>query len=545
MTTTTVRNPEGLTDATSRCWAASPQRAVFGLRYQTTSAHLPVRPDGTFVNIGLLLDMAASGYGDRVAFCDREGQITYTELAKEANGGAALITSRRAGHVVFIGRCGLALPTLLFAATYAQVPFVPLNYRLSAGTLAALIAGLDRPFLVCDDDYAEILDSPHQAMTSTDYRALACATQGARDAPGSSANPAVMLYTSGTTARPKAVRLSHENLTSYIVSTVEFGSAEADSASLVTVPPYHIAGVGSVLSNLYAGRRAVYLPDFEPQAWLDAVRQHSVTSAMLVPTMLARIVDTLGENAARTPTLQQITYGGARMPAPLLTRALRLFPDTGFCNAYGLTETSSTVALLGPDEHRAALASTDPLVRARLGSAGRPVPGIEVCIRDDTGTEVAVGTVGRLFVRGAQVAREYEGIGSCLDAEGWFDTRDLACVDAEGYLFLRGRDDDTIIRGGENIAPAEIEDVLLTHPAVRDVAVLGLPDDEWGERIVAVIVPVEGNVADDQELRAYVRARLRGSRTPDEVVWRTTDLPHTPTGKLLRRQLRDELVDAC
>ncbi len=177
---------------------------------------------------------------------------------------------------------------------------------------------------------------------------------------------------------------------------------------------------------------------------------------------------------------------------------------------------------------------------ARLSSAGRFVPGVEGEIRDSAGALAGPGEVGELWVRGGQISGEYLGLGSVLDADGWFPTRDRACLDTGGYLFIEGRADDTIIRGGENIAPAEIEDVLIHHPAVKEVAVIGLPDIEWGERLTAVVVPAAHATPEPDDLRAWVRARLRGSRTPDEVIFRD-DLPYTPTGKLLRRQLVAEI----
>jgi acyl-CoA synthetase (AMP-forming)/AMP-acid ligase II len=265
---------------------------------------------------------------------------------------------------------------------------------------------------------------------------------------------------------------------------------------------------------------------------------------MVVPTMLARIVDLIGDGDCEAPALKLISYGGARMPRPVLQRALHVFPGADFVNAYGLTETSSTIALLGPADHREAFNSDDPLVRNRLGSIGRPVPGIEVQIRDEAGEPVTDGCVGALWVRGAQVSGEYREQGSALDADGWFHTRDLARADTDGYLFIEGRADDTIIRGGENISPAEIEDVLIHHPGVREVAIIGLPDDEWGEKTCAVVVRQPGATPAADDLRNYVRERLRGSRTPDLIVWRD-ELPHTPTGKLLRRELVTEFANAA
>src|SRR5258706_3632213 len=195
-----------------------------------------------------------------------------------------------------------------------------------------------------------------------------------------------------------------------------------------------MAGFGVILYNLYAGRRIVYLPGFSPEAWLQAVRSEEITSAMVVPTMLARIVDFLAGAPADAPSLRALAYGGARMPPPVLERALAAFPGTGFTNAYGLTETSSTIAVLGPEDHRAAL-SGDPVATQRLGSVGRLLPGVEAEVRAEDGTVLPVGTSGLGFVRGEQVSGEYGELGSTLDSEGWFATRDRGRIDADGYLF--------------------------------------------------------------------------------------------------------------
>jgi acyl-CoA synthetase (AMP-forming)/AMP-acid ligase II len=229
------------------------------------------------------------------------------------------------------------------------------------------------------------------------------------------------------------------------------------------------------------------------------------------------------------------------MPGSIIERALEMWPEVGFVNAYGLTETSSTVAVLGPDDHREALASDDPTVRARLSSVGRILPGIDLEIRDTDDNLVEVGVPGRICVRGDQVSAEYAGIGRAVDAQGFFDTRDKGFVDEHGFLYIGGRVDDTIIRGAENIAPAEIEEVLYRHPAVLDVAVVGVPDEEWGQRIEAVVVVRPGVDVDVEELRAHVRNILRGSKTPDRIVY-WDELPRTETGKLIRRNVLAQLT---
>jgi len=353
---------------------------------------------------------------------------------------------------------------------------------------------------------------------------------------------AIVLFTSGTTSRPKAVELSHNNLTSYVTGTVEFDSADAADAALICVPPYHIAGVGAALSNLYAGRKMVYLPNFDAHEWVRLVGDERITTATVVPTMLDRIVGVLEISGHDVSTLRNLAYGGSKVGLPLVRKTLELLPHVGFVKAYGLTETSSTIAVLTPEDHRVAHGADDPAIAKRLGSVGRPVPGIEVQIRDQNGKELGAGQTGELFVRGEQVSGRYTGVGSVLDDEGWFATKDLATLDEDGYLFITGRCDDTIIRGGENIAPAELEDVLIEHADVHQVAVVGAEDPQWGQAIVAVVVPTAGVDPDPDELRAYVRRFLRGSRTPDRIVFRD-QLPTTPTGKVLRRELIKSLCD--
>jgi acyl-CoA synthetase (AMP-forming)/AMP-acid ligase II len=492
------------------------------------------------MSISLILDMAVSGHPHRAAVTTGGATHSYQEFADSVAVAGTLLQESGAEHVVFLAGSGIEQATLLFAAAHAGIPFSPVNYRLGRTQLTELINRIDGALVIVDPRYHEAAAASRARLVTTDDFTAQMGARTGTPLPPRAVDPdapAVVLFTSGTTSEPKGVVLRHSHLLSYVMGTVEFASAAETDAALVSVPPYHVAGTGTVLTNFYAGRRMVYLPDFEPRRWIGLAREEGATSAMVVPTMLERIVQCLPKGAnAEVPTLRTLSYGGARMPRPTLEAALRAFPEAGFVNAYGLTETSSTIALLGPDDHRAALDSPDPLVRARLASIGRPVPGIEVEIRDPAGAPVAPGGQGELWVRGAQVSGEYLGAGSVLDGEGWFPTRDLAHQDADGYLFIVGRNDDTIIRGGENIAPAEIEDVLVAHPQVRSVAVVGIPDDHWGQAIVAAVVGESGADLDEETLRQYVRERLRGSRTPDRVFFQD-ELPTTATGKILRKDI--------
>jgi acyl-CoA synthetase (AMP-forming)/AMP-acid ligase II len=493
------------------------------------------------MSISLLLEMAASSNPDRTAIVSGEMRLTTGELNALADGGAGVVAASGASHVAYVGTGGAMLPLLVFSSARAGVAFTPLNYRLSADGLRELIDRLPQPLVVADVEYRDVVDGAgKQVIEPNDFVASARTADPAAEFPDPD-DVAVVLFTSGTTSKPKAVELTHNNLSSYVMGTVELDSADPGDAALICVPPYHIAGVSAALSNLYAGRKMVYLRQFDPNEWVRLVRDEGVTNATVVPTMLDRIVSVLKAEPVELPSLRNLAYGGSKVALPLVRKALELLPNVGFVNAYGLTETSSTIAVLTPDDHRTALAASDEAVARRLGSVGRPVPSIEVQIRGEDGAVLAPGHTGELFVRGEQVSGRYTDIGSVLDAQGWFPTKDVAMLDDDGYLFIGGRSDDTIIRGGENIAPAEIEDVLVEHPAVRDCVVVGPEDPEWGQIIVAVVVPAENASPYPDELREHVRAHLRGSRTPDRVVFRD-ELPTNATGKVLRRELVDELT---
>lgn len=492
------------------------------------------------MSISLLLEMSIESDPHRIAIVDGDIRLTTSQLGDRVTAAAKLIAASTE-HVAYLGTGGAMLPIALFAAAQAGVAFTPLNYRLGPDILRELIGRLPNTVLIADSDYRSVVEGAPDTVIADELLALSCRREPTLEHADSDAI-AVVLFTSGTTSQPKAVELSHSNLFSYITSTVDFASARGDEAALICVPPYHVAGVGAAMSNLYAGRRMVYMREIDPKKWIDTVNNERISSATVVPTMLDRIVSTLEREPVALPTLRTLAYGGSKAATSLVRTALDLLPEVGFVNAYGLTETSSTIAVLTPDDHRIAHQSTEPDVARRLSSVGKPVPGIELQVRTSDGRVVKPGETGELFLRGQQVSGRYSEIGSVLDEEGWFPTRDLAWIDDAGYLFIGGRSDDTIIRGGENIAPAEIEDVLIEHPDVRDVAVVGCLDPQWGQAIVAVVVPaVSGTPPDVETLRAHVRARLRGSRTPDRVVFRN-ELPTNATGKVVRRQLIDELT---
>jgi acyl-CoA synthetase (AMP-forming)/AMP-acid ligase II len=493
------------------------------------------------MNISLILQMAADAEPERIGLVCEGQRWSYGALMRAARGAATGILNSGCSHVALLDESSEAAPIALFGAAIAGTPYVPLNYRLADMDLAALHNRIAPAYVIGDVERIGRLgpEGSHVMRARTAFVAEATKlADAAPDAGEPSEGIAVQLFTSGTTAAPKAALLRHANLLSYILGTVEFASASEQEAALVSVPPYHIAGIAALLSSIYAMRRIVLLPNFDPDDWLALAASERVTHAFLVPTMLARIIARMDAGvSADLSALRSIAYGGGRMPMELIERALELFPNAGFTNAYGLTETSSTIALLGPEDHRAARASSDPEVRARLGSVGRPLPTVQVEIRDEAGRSLPPGQRGEIHVRGDQVSGEYRER-SALDAQGWFPTRDAGWLDAEGYLFLAGRADDVIVRGGENISPGEIEDVLLSHPVIADAAAVAVPSIEWGEAVgVAVVAKPNQALPSEEELRVLIKNRLRSSRVPERIVYLNA-LPYNEMGKLLRREVR-------
>jgi fatty-acyl-CoA synthase len=490
----------------------------------------------------MLLEMAAEGDSERIVVGSRDGGITAADLLERSRRAATFFGKRGAEAIGYFGQNSDVLPVALFGAALAGVPFAPINYRAPDEQLKGIIGRIAGGLMIADDDEVERLGACGAGQIVTKGELLAAIAEPVvGDLPFVDPDEvAFLLFTSGTTSEPKAAVLRHRHLVSYIISTVEFQGCEEDEAQLVCVPPYHIAGTAAVLSALYGGRRIMYLPTFDADAWVRIATEERITHAMVVPTMLGRILTAVEAAGKEPPALRHLSYGGGRMPRELVERTMRDLPHVHLVNAYGLTETSSTIAMLTPDDHREAFASDDSAVRARLGSVGRPLPSLEVEVRGADEETLPAGEKGEIWVRGEQVAGEYVGT-STLTEDGWFRTRDAGWFDEAGFLYVDGRLDDVIVRGAENISPGEVEEVLMAHPAVMEAAVIGIPDAEWGEAVAAVVVLHQGESAGERDLQDWVRTRLRSTKTPGVVDFRS-ELPYSPTGKLLRRVLRDELA---
>jgi acyl-CoA synthetase (AMP-forming)/AMP-acid ligase II len=440
-----------------------------------------------------------------------------------------------------------------YAAAKAGLTFLPLNYRAKESELEYMINTAEARTLLVGDRYIDLVKrlrskiKPQALMALGDdkeYPSLRDAAQKAapeeNDADVDDSDTSILMYTSGTTSLPKGVMLSFHDFTAYVTANVEMADGSDRGVALVCVPFYHIAGTAAMMTNIWAGRKLVIMPQFEPRAWLKLVAQEKVTHAFVVPTMMKQVLDEPAFAQTDFSSLQNLAYGGAAMPLGVIRRAIDAFPkNVGFVNAYGQTETTSSLTVLGPDDHR--LAGTPEQVELklkRLNSIGKPLPDVEVKVRDETGGTLAAGQVGEICIRTPRIMKGYAGRkDEMIMEDGWRATGDLGWVDEDGYVFFAGRKDDMIIRGGENIAPAEIETVLMSHPGVDEAAVIGVASVEWGETVKAFVVPRPGVKLSEQELSEFCRSRLASFKRPESFAFLDA-LPKNPVGKILRKDLR-------
>jgi acyl-CoA synthetase (AMP-forming)/AMP-acid ligase II len=511
------------------------------------------------MNIAELLTIPASMFPEQEIVRFEGRGMSYALLCEGVAGMAEVMRSagvRPGDRVAAIQTNVPDMLEALYATASLGAVFVPLNFRarqdelgdmLKVAAPRVVLAGEryletardlaaeqpDGPIILALERDADLISGP----LSPDEAAAAIAVEEVADEA-----LAVLMFTSGTTAAARGVMLAHADLASFVFSTTEPADGSDRGAVLLAAPLHHVAGLSAALSATFAGRRIVLMRQFEAEEWLALVGQESVTHAFLVPTMLKRVLEHPAFLSTDLSTLRVLSYGAAPMPLSVIRRAIEMFPPTvQFINAFGQTETTSTVTMLGPDDHR--LEGTPDEVEKRLrrlGSIGRPLPGVEIAIVDEEGRPLPAGEVGEIAIRSERVMRGYYGEQEATRAalqDGWLRTRDLGWTDEDGYIFLAGRKSDVIIRGGENIAPDEVELVLESHPAVEEAAVIGLPDEEWGERVAAVVVPRAGEQVTPEALVEYCRQRLASFKKPEQIIF-ADELPRSTLGKVLRKELR-------
>ncbi len=519
------------------------------------------------MNTAEFLTISAAIVPDRVAIAGPDERVTYGDLQSRANRLAQAFQEMGIGRGQAVGVMAVncvEFAEIYYASASVGATLVPLNFRAKPEELTYMIDSTDVTALFISERYFPIYEGIKASTPSVKHvialdfeQAGLPSLKGLREshedipvwAETDDKDATLIIFTSGTTALPKGVVLSYQALTSLVVNTQAPADPSVDQqVVLVSVPFFHIAGATTLMSAVFSGRRLVVLPQFEPQAWLSAVEKEGVTHSFIVPTMLKRIIEVEDFDKYNLSTLQLITYGAAPMPFEVVRRAVDVFApsraNVGLMNSYGQTEATGSMTTLGPDDHRLDGTPEENEVKIqRLRSVGRPMTDIDVAILLPDGRVAATNEEGEICIRGDRVMRGYNKRDDDTESalkDGWLHTGDVGKIDDGGYLFITGRIKDMVIRGGENIAPAEIEQVLEDHPGVAEAAIIGVPDVEWGEVCKAIMVPVSGSaLPSEQELTDYVKSRLASYKAPALYQW-VEELPRNPMGKVLKTELRDK-----
>ena len=449
---------------------------------------------------------------------------------------------------------------IYFAAASVGAILVPLNFRAKADELSYMINHAEAIILFVGNRYLDMVEGLRSQLPSVEQciplegnpRSMMAYDDLLRS---SSADPTpheiqdeditILMYTSGTTGRPKGVPLRHSAFVSYVLENVDPPTPDVEERNLLTVPLYHIAGVQAMLAAIYGGRTLLLMSQFEVKEWLETIQRERATRAMLVPTMLKRVIDDPDFSHYDLSSLQVITYGAAPMPFEVIRKAIHVMPRVRFINAFGQTETASTITTLGPEDHRieGTPQEQEKKLKRLASSIGKPLPDVELRIIDEEGKTLPPFQAGEILARGPRIMTGYwqdeSKTAQVMTSDGWLHTGDMGWVDEDGYIYLAGRADDMIIRGGENISPEEVEKVLNTHPQVEESAVIGIQDAEWGQQPRAIVVLKKGEAVSAEEIMEYCQSRLAGFKRPRSVVF-VEALPRNPMGKTLRKNLRQE-----
>ncbi|MEM9751437.1 MAG: AMP-binding protein, partial [Pseudomonadota bacterium] len=435
----------------------------------------------------------------------------------------------RGDRVAVLARNSAAQARVFHACYWSGLLPTPLNWRLSASEIAAQIEDCRPTAIFFEEEFEALLPADRKGSQSfwlSDIEALSAGAQAAPPAEASADDGALLLYTGGTTGRAKGVLLSHGNVVANAFQVLADMKFDERSRYLHIAPMFHSADLLGTAVTILGGGHA-YLPAFDVDAFLSVIERRAITHTMLAPTMIKMLL--ASGKRADLRALKRIIYGSSPMDAATIAKTCAYFAPAGILQGYGLTETSPLLTVLGSEIHERIANGETGLAR----SAGRPLPGVELRLVD-----------GEVLARGPNIARAYW---NAPDAEAeafegdWFRTGDIGEIGPDGALTLRDRMKDMIVTGGENVYSAEVEEALLEHPSVREVAVIGLPDPLWGEAVTAVVVPAE-EAFDADGLTAFCRTKLGAYKVPKRFLVRAS-LPRSALGKILKRQLRDDLKE--
>ena len=508
------------------------------------------------------LNIATAICPDKTAIVYEDKRYTFSQLNERVNrlaNGLIKLGVKAGDRVAFIQvNCNQCVETY-FAVAKTGAIYLPLNFRAKEKELAYMLDTAEATTILMVERYLPMIRSIQPEVKSLKnlisieskqddmlyYEDIVNASSADEVfAEISEDDTTILMYTAGTTGFPKGVMLSHLSFSSYMLENVSPANPESDECNILTVPLYHVAGIQAMMAAIYGGRTLVMERQFEPEEWMTLVETEKANRAMMVPTMLKQLLDHPNFKEHDLSSLRVITYGAAPMPLPVIRKALEEFPGVNFINAFGQTETASTITALGPEDH--VLTGTEEEKEKklqRLASIGKPMADVEMKVIDDDGNALGPNEVGEILARGQRVMSGYwkdeEKTAKTIDKDGWVHTGDVGYVDEDGYYFLSGRSSDMIIRAGENISPEELENVIREHPKVEDVAVIGVPDETWGEEPRAVVIPKKGEKPTEEEIMEWCRKGLASFKRPRTVVF-VDDLPRNPMGKLVKKDIREK-----
>jgi len=499
---------------------------------------------------------------DRTAIVFEGKRCTFGQLNDRVNRLANAFLNlgiQKGDRIAFLQvNCNQCVETY-FAVAKTGAIYLPLNFRAKGNEISYILNIAEATTLIVGERYVSLINSirpeckslQHIISIENKHDDMLYYEDMISSAPADEVitdidenDTTILMYTAGTTGFPKGVMLSHNSFSIYVLENVTPADPELEEGNIITVPLYHVAGIQAMMAAIYGGRTLVMERQFDAKEWMELVESEKANRAMMVPTMLKQLIDNPDFSKHDLSSLKVITYGAAPMPLEVIKKALELFPGVSFINAFGQTETASTITALGPEDH--VLTGTEEEKEKklkRLASIGKPMSDVEMKVVDEGGKELSAGEVGEILARGPRVMTGYwkdeEKTAKTIDKDGWVHTGDVGYVDEDGYFFLAGRSSDMIIRAGENISPEELENVIRNYPKVDDVAIIGVPDETWGEEPRAVVILKKGEESTEEEIMEYCREHLASFKRPRSVIF-VDELPRNPMGKVLKRVLREQ-----
>lgn len=508
------------------------------------------------MNLLYCLRHAEKFSGDRLAVIDGDLRMTYAEFGSRVRKAASFLQGglQPGERVAALLLNRPEYLELYFACHTAGLPIVPLNIRWGIEDFVFSLNDSETSALVVDERFAPLVAQirercpsirqyiyagdgatpdgmiPYQANVAAAHELTSIHEPDEHDLAG-------LFYTSGTTGGPKAAMLTHANLYANAAVMMMTGVPKID-VYLHAAPMFHLADIANLYKVTFRGSTHSFLRAFDPEGFMKVVQRDKVNASTLVPTMINLILNHPKFHEYDLSSLQSLLYGASPMPLPLLEAAMTKIPNCGFVQGYGMTEMSPIISILLPEDHRVKWpeGKFHP-----LQSAGRPAMGVEVRIVDDRDNDVPVGEVGEIIARGASRMKGYwkrDDVNAEVLRGGWMHTGDMGALDERGFLYVMDRKKDMIKTGGENVYSPEVEAMIMTHPAILETAVIGVPDSKWGENIRAVVVKRPGAELTADELVAYCRARMTHFKCPSSVVFADA-LPKGGTGKIQKNVLRE------